>query len=355
MPQLERFEQIVREEIQRAELPPPAQDRGIDILRSWLDTPAEGRGEICTNIRQLIRTELEKKYRKPAFGALACVNERIAAEAIEDAHTEDRNRRSASRMKREMLSGYELVRRQGKGFVFFGTARSKPGETEYERSRELARETALLFGSTTWSGAGPGDMDAVVRGAQEAGGRIGGVKIHLTEDQSEFEQNVSAAFDESEVMECEYFAPRKVLLTEAAMREREEDRTGVICLPGGWGSMDEFCEFGNLKLLKKLGTEHPVPVVLMNCGGEYDGILAFIERAISDGRIGTDQGCIRPDDPEQKGTFRACTSNAEALDYLAGYYGIPEEKREYAARLRNWNVEPDAIPEGTGTSRRKKT
>ncbi|MBU2214093.1 LOG family protein [Patescibacteria group bacterium] len=355
MPQLDRFEKIVLEETQQAGLPPEIQERALEILHSWLDTSEEHRGEICKHVRELIRTEIDKSLRGAARKALTRANERIATEAISDAHVEKRNRQSASRMKEETLRGYELIRRQGKGFVFFGTARSKSGETEYERARELSREVSLIFGSTIWGGAGPGDMDATARGAQEAGGRIGGIKIHLTEEQSKFEQDISTAYSEDEVMECDYFATRKILLVEAAMPESEDDRTGIICLPGGWGSGDEFFEFGNLKILKKLGTQRSVPVVLMNYNGEYDGILAFIDRAISDGRISDDQGVIRPDDPEQKGVLRVCTSNAEALEYLADYYGVPEEDRHFAERLRNWEVEPDNIPEGTGAPQRGKS
>jgi len=354
MPQLDRFEKIVLEETQQAGLPPENQERAIEVLRSWLDTTEEQRGEVCKQVRDLIKREVEKSLRGAARTALSRSNERIASEAIRNAHVEDRNRQSAGRMKEEMLQGYDVIRRQGKGFVFFGTARSESGETEYDRARELGRETSQLFGATIWSGAGPGDMDAVVRGAQEIGGRIGGIKIHLTEEQSKFEQDVSTAFSEEEVMVCDYFATRKILLTEAAMPETEEDRTGIICLPGGWGSGDEFFEFGNLKILKKLGTQRSVPVVLINYNGEYDGIMDFIRRAISDGRIGADQGFIDPDDPEQKGVFRVCSSNADALDYLADYYGVSEDDRHYAERLRKWEVDPDHIPEGTGKAAKKK-
>jgi len=353
MPPIGHLEKIVQEAM--SNFGPDVQDRALSFLHDWVNSPDHMRNEVCKKLQRAISKHNPKKERGALRAAHRTARENFASELAEVVSREAQDRQSASAMKKELLTGYELVRRQGKGFVFFGTARSDPGDTEYERAQELARETSILFGSTIWSGAGPGDMDAVVRGGQEAGGRIGGSKIILTEDQSEFEQNVSAVFSEDEVTECEYFAPRKVVLTEAAMRERESDRTGVICLPGGWGSMDELFEFGNLKLLKKLGTGHPVPLVLMNYNGEYDGIVAFIERAISDGRIGADQGCIKPNDPEQKGTIRMCKSNAEALDYLADYYNIPENQREYAARLRNWDVEPDKIADGTGSHSKKQT
>jgi len=348
MPPLDRLEVIVRDVT--SGLNPDVQQRALGFLHEWVDAPEQMRSDVCDEIRTAINTHQPKRERSALRAAHKIASERFASQLAELVRREASDRQSANAMKRELLTNYELVRRQGKGFVFFGTARSVPGETEYERARELSREVAILFGSTTYCGAGPGDMDAVARGAEEAGGRIAGVKIKLTAEQSEFEQQASEVFDESELVICDYFMTRKHGLTEPAMREKEEERTGVICLPGGYGSMDEFFEFGNLKLLKKLGTVHPVPVVLMNCNGEYDGVLAFFDRAISDGRIGPDQGVICPDDPEQRGIFRVCSTNAEALDYLADFYSIPGEKREYTSRLRNWRVEPDTIPEGTGST-----
>lgn len=41
----------------------------------------------------------------------------------------------------------------------------------------MFEQIASLLDSTTWSGAGPGLMDAVTKGAMEAGKPVGGFKI----------------------------------------------------------------------------------------------------------------------------------------------------------------------------------
>ncbi|MDD5469951.1 MAG: LOG family protein [Candidatus Peribacteraceae bacterium] len=284
---------------------------------------------ICHDLRLRIRETFRGQDRKQAISALHRIGNRVAALAFSDLKRAQSDRQSLARMYHEGRAVLDLVRRQGRGVVYFGTSRSEPGDTEYERTRELSREMSQLLGSTTWTGAGPGSMDAAVRGAKEVGGRIGGIKIHLRPDQSEHEQEISAAFAPDEVVECRYFAPRKMGLVDAAMRESESDRTGVVILPGGFGTLDEAFEFIVLKQLKKLGTKHPVPVVLMNHSGEYDGIEAFIARAAEDGRISQQELTL----------LQICRSNQEALDYFADFYGIPAEKRAYGEKLCDWTEE----------------
>lgn len=41
----------------------------------------------------------------------------------------------------------------------------------------LTQQIATLLDCTTWSGAGPGLMDAVTKGAMEAGKPVGGFKV----------------------------------------------------------------------------------------------------------------------------------------------------------------------------------
>ncbi|KAK2639875.1 hypothetical protein Ddye_027670 [Dipteronia dyeriana] len=53
----------------------------------------------------------------------------------------------------------------------------RPEHPHHLQSLELGREIANLLDCTTWSGAGPGLMDAVTKGALEAGKPVGGFKI----------------------------------------------------------------------------------------------------------------------------------------------------------------------------------
>ena len=322
----EELEIIVQEETQSCSA--AVQAGAMSAFREWFNREGEAEGQFCREVRTRIRDGLEKRERGPARQALHRVSERFAMRQLLDAKKAQSNRRYVERTAQENGRVLEFVRQKRKGVVFFGTARSEPGETEYERARELSRETAgLLPDSTIWNGAGPGDMDAITRGAKEGGGAVGGIKIRLSETQSAFEQKVSSAFDAGEVVECDYFHPRKVGLADAAARENESERTALICLPGGSGTMDEFYEVATLMQLKIIGKAYPFPMLLMNYNGEYDGIIAFMERAACDGRL----------TEKELAVVRICTSNREALDALADFYKIPKEQRTYAQRLRDWN------------------
>lgn len=116
-------------------------------------------------------------------------------------------------VKKEILKCYELIHKLGKGVVYLGSSRTKPDHPDFVQAMELGREVkpfglpiahsrapilylkcssvlvlfaasrikllqvAFLLDCTTWTGAGPGMMDAVVKGALQAGKPVGGFKI----------------------------------------------------------------------------------------------------------------------------------------------------------------------------------
>lgn len=325
MPLTEDLRTIIDEETQRCS--GNAKQLAARLFEEWLALPTDHPiGAFCTHIRQEMRNRLQTRERGPARQALQRINHRMIGRAWQRERKAANDRQSVERMSVEELRAFELIQKQGKGVVYFGTARSKPGDTEYERARELSREVTILFKSTAWSGAGPGDMDAAMRGALEAGGKIGGIKIHFDEHQMAHEQEISDAFRAGEVVECQYFGPRKIGLVDAAMRDTEEDRTAAIFFPGGFGTMDEFFEFVTLHQTKKLGTRHPVPIILMNYNGEYDGIDTWLNRAMEDGRIS----------PEDRALFHECHTNEQALDMLAYFYQIPKAQCSYKDHLHQW-------------------
>ncbi len=75
-----------------------------------------------------------------------------------------------------------------------------------------------------------------------------------------------------------------VVVPDMQSRKREMfDRAdGFIALPGGVGTMEELFE---VLCWWYLGL-HPKPVGVLNVDGFYDGLLAYIDRAIGDGFIG---------------------------------------------------------------------
>jgi predicted Rossmann-fold nucleotide-binding protein len=76
------------------------------------------------------------------------------------------------------LECFELIEKWKRGFVYYGSARLKPETEIYKQSKELSRRLAELFGDvTTWTGGGPGMMEAASLGAKEAGKIVGGIRI----------------------------------------------------------------------------------------------------------------------------------------------------------------------------------
>ena len=73
-------------------------------------------------------------------------------------------RDSASAVQKEMLEAYALIERLGRGVVYYGSARLKSTSVHWDRARTLGRDVAKLLGCTTWSGGGPGMMEAATLG-----------------------------------------------------------------------------------------------------------------------------------------------------------------------------------------------
>jgi uncharacterized protein (TIGR00730 family) len=92
-------------------------------------------------------------------------------------------------------------------------------------------------------------MEAVNRGAFEAGGTSVGLNITLPHEQA------ANAFQNVK-LEFHYFFARKVMFVKYAL--------GYVCFPGGFGTLDEFFEAMTLVQTNKIES---MPVVLI--GGEY--------------------------------------------------------------------------------------
>lgn len=132
-------------------------------------------------------------------------------------------------------------------------------------------------------------MQAATLGAIEEGGNVAGIRI--AREAGTTVRSASYLPDESSIT-CRFLSSRKVALVDAGVRAKETEMTAFIFLPGGLGTMDEFFELLTLVQLRKLGTKHPVPLLLCNFEtsdgkGFYDGLLDFLGRCHSQGVIGT--------------------------------------------------------------------
>ena len=144
--------------------------------------------------------------------------------------------------------------------TIFGSARTKPGDLLYVAAEQSARALA----EDDWmvvTGAGPGIMEAAAVGAGHEHSL--GVSIRLPFEE---EPNAFVANDARHVA-MKYFFTRKLMLVK--------ESSAFICLPGGFGTMDETFE---LLTLQQTGKMVPVPIVLLDRpGGTYwEGFKTFV-------------------------------------------------------------------------------
>ncbi|KAJ7960862.1 Cytokinin riboside 5'-monophosphate phosphoribohydrolase [Quillaja saponaria] len=222
-------------------------------------------------------------------------------------------RKSPNEVRKEIERCYELIHRLGRGVVYLGSSRMGPGHSHYLQSLELGKEIADLLDCTSWTGAGPGLMDAVTKGVLEAGKPVGGFKIG--KEAGEWTASNFHPYLPSETyLTCRFFSARKHGLVDAAVRSKSSDKTAVVALPGGIGTLDEVFEILTLIQLERIGSELPVPFLLMNYDSFYSKLLDFLNDC-------EDWGTVSKG--EVASLWKVCNSNSQALTYLAEFYGIP--------------------------------
>lgn len=178
--------------------------------------------------------------------------------------------------------------------TFFGSARTKPGEKDYQSAYELAYklgEWTKQHAPTTGisSGGGPGIMEAVNKGAYESGAKSIGMGISLP-----FEQHNNEYISPDLDFEFHYFFTRKywcVYLSKA-----------YVMMPGGVGTMDELFEV--LTLIQTQKIQKPKPIVLYNSD--------FWRNAVNFDKL-IQQGTISPEDLD---LFQYHDSIESAKDYI---------------------------------------
>ena len=174
------------------------------------------------------------------------------------------------RIMGEFVEGFERMGDIGTGVSIFGSARTSPGDPEYE----ACVETARLLGEAGFpiiTGGGPGIMEAANKGAQAAGVPSVGCNIELP-----FEQASNPYLDHS--IDFRYFFVRKTMFVKYAC--------AFVIFPGGFGTMDELFEALTLIQTNKV---RDFPVVLW--GSDYwSGLMAWLRGTMLPG------GKIAPDD-----------------------------------------------------------
>jgi predicted Rossmann-fold nucleotide-binding protein len=232
-----------------------------------------------------------------------------------------RRRESVDAISRELETIYSLVESNGRGAIYLGSSRIKEGHDVFERSKRLATSVALLLECTTWSGIGPGLMDAVTLGGLEANGKASGILILMGEKEEQTgkitrqKTRKHPYLKESQYCACSFFSARKHGLVDAGVRDgKESTKTAFFCLPGGIGTLDEFAEILTLFQLRRIGSEEKVPFVLMNYDGVFDKLLEFITESC------VEHGLVNRGEMEEH--LKVCSTNEEALAYLKEFYAL---------------------------------
>ncbi len=166
----------------------------------------------------------------------------------------------------ELRAGFEAMQGVGPAVCIFGSARTKPGDLEYEHARRVARAIGEA-GFAVITGGGPGTMEAGNRGARDAGALSVGLNILLP-----FEQDLNPYVDIG--LSFDYFFNRKLMFVRYSR--------SFVVFPGGFGTLDELFE---VLTLTQTGESVRHPVVLV--GDDYwAGLLAWMrEQLLAGGRI----------------------------------------------------------------------
>jgi len=186
------------------------------------------------------------------------------------------------RIQAEFVEGFGLLAELGMAVSVFGSARTLRGTPEYMLAEEIAAKLSRA-GYALITGGGPGIMEAVNKGAAEAGGVSVGLGIELPTEMG-LNDYVNVG------LEFRYFFVRKTMFIKYSQ--------AFVVLPGGFGTMDELFEAVTLVATGKI-TRFPIVLV----GSDYwSGLLSWLkETMLGRGAIGADElALIRvADDPEQ--------------------------------------------------------
>ena len=138
---------------------------------------------------------------------------------------------------------------------------------------EVYRTQAALLGKTlaqrgielVYGGANVGLMGAVAYGALHEGGKVTGVLPHFLMTKEIAHAHLT------ELILVESMHERKTKMNELS--------DGVIAMPGGFGTLEEFFE---MLTWAQLGL-HKKPIAVLNVDGFYDSLISLIQTMVDKG------------------------------------------------------------------------
>lgn len=152
-----------------------------------------------------------------------------------------------------------------KSVVVFCGSSSGTDDIYKVQARMLGQTLAKQKIDLVYGGAKVGLMGAVADGALSYGGKVIGVLPHFLGSKEIAHENLT------ELILVESMHERKTKMNELA--------DGVIALPGGFGTLEEFFE---MLTWAQLGL-HQKPVAILNINGFYDALVAMVQTMVAKG------------------------------------------------------------------------
>ena len=164
------------------------------------------------------------------------------------------------RIQSEFVEGFGLLAELPSAVSVFGSARTPVEDPMYEAGIRIGAGLARA-GYAVITGGGPGTMEAVNRGASEAGGVSVGLGIELP-----FEQRLNDWVDIG--VNFRYFFARKTMFVKYAQ--------AFVIMPGGFGTLDEMFEALTLVQTRKVTR---FPVVLFD-SSYWRGLVDWMRESV---------------------------------------------------------------------------
>ena len=277
------------------------------------DTPATGLRDESPDASQRVRTgdliDTIKEY----------------ADKLEQDGSSRGDLKILSRTLRELRYAFKVFSayRDRRKVTVFGSARTRPDEPAYQQAMDFGKAMA----DHDWmviTGAASGIMEAGHRGSGRE--HAMGLNIMLP-----FEQSANEVIEgDRKLVHMKYFFTRKLMFVKEC--------DAVVCLPGGFGTLDEGLE---VLTLLQTGKHDMMPVVLLDApGGNYWHSLQrfVIEQVLHGGMISE----------EDLGLYTITDSCADAvhevLRFYTRYHSMRYVKNELVLRL-NHELMPDQLTE----------
>jgi uncharacterized protein (TIGR00730 family) len=150
--------------------------------------------------------------------------------------------------------------------IFCG-ARTGNGSRYAGLAADVARRIVARNAGIVYGGGRVGLMGVIADTALEAGGEV----IGVIPEALATKELAHAGLTQLHVVASMH--ERKALMADLS--------DGFIALPGGFGTMDEFCEILTWAQLRI----HEKPVGLLNDGGYYDELLALFDKMVAEGFV----------------------------------------------------------------------